>query len=214
MIKTVFTIIFGGTILLSDPFIREQTAVMPDIILQIFQVITRFGDAIFAIPLVLIILGTAYYMLKNQRHRIMLGFMNTVITMLLSAVIINISKILIGRARPKLYEEFGAYYFNPFSSGYDYASFPSGHTMTWALLAFSLAYIFPKYRFLCILSAILVGLSRVILGSHYASDVFFSLIISHIIVFYVYQGTLLSRMTQVRQRYLHGRSKNICDCSD
>lgn len=190
MLRIIGIIAIGFICLFLDPLIREQTMVMPHFILSTFQIITRLGDAIFAIPIALGIFGVTYYKLPKNRIQTLKTLGATVITMLSGAVIINLGKFLIGRARPKLYEEFGAYHFKPFASaGYDYASFPSGHTMTWALLAFSLINLLPKYRHYLTLSAILVALSRIIVGSHYLSDVFFSLILSAIIVFYAHYYT-------------------------
>ncbi len=92
-------------------------------------------------------------------------------TTILSGVLINIIKVIFGRARPRLYIEEDLYGFFWFKLDVLYRSFPSGHATTamgvW--LAFSL--LFPKYRFLLILIGGIISLSRVIIGEHYLSDV-------------------------------------------
>ena len=160
------------------------------------------GDAIFAIPFVIAILLGSYFFHIERRKKIIDGFIRTVMTMLIGTIFINLGKFLVGRARPKLFQEFGAYHFEPFNitKGYDYLSFPSGHTTTWGLLAISMAFIFPKYRFLWYFSAILVGISRIILGSHYTSDVFFSLLLSYIIVYYCHNRINISFISSIRHK--------------
>lgn len=194
--------IFGVCAIWLDPIIRSKTLVISDNINCIFQYITLMGDAIFAVPLVIIILVSNYYYYPQSRIYIIKGFYKTLITMLFGTVIINIGKCIIGRARPKLFQEFGAYHFKPFNfaMNYDYLSFPSGHTMTWGLLAFSMAVIFPKYRFLWYFSAILIGISRIILGSHYTSDVFFSLLLSYFIVYYCHYCVVVPFMDKLKQK--------------
>jgi len=148
-----------------------------------------------------------YYKNKLSRNyglqnHIIKGFLKTIIIMCIGTVVINVGKSIIGRARPKLFSEFGAYHFEPFNFGlgYDYTSFPSGHTTTWGLLALSMAIIFPRYKMLWIFSAIMVGLSRVILGSHYISDVFFSLLLSYAIVYYCHYDTKLNDMIDILKK--------------
>jgi membrane-associated phospholipid phosphatase len=53
----------------------------------------------------------------------------------------------------------------------DYWSFPSGHSVTLAALAFALCVLYPRGRVAWIGAALLVGLSRIMLDEHYLSDV-------------------------------------------
>lgn len=52
-----------------------------------------------------------------------------------------------------------------------YASFPSGHTTTAFAAAVALGALFPRARWLLLALAAVVGATRVLLGSHYPSDV-------------------------------------------
>ena len=76
------------------------------------------------------------------------------------------------RARPSA-PEAGAFFSNfpCFPAEYAYASFPSGHTTTAFAAAVILALWYPRWAGVWLSMAALVGLSRVMLGSHFPSDV-------------------------------------------
>ena len=67
----------------------------------------------------------------------------------------------------------GAFFSNfpCFPASYAYASFPSGHATTAFATALLLAFWYPRQAGLFIGLAVLVGLSRVMLGAHFPSDV-------------------------------------------
>jgi undecaprenyl-diphosphatase len=89
----------------------------------------------------------------------------------LSGVIINLIKPLVGRLRPKLLFEANLYGFDPFRIGYEYNSFPSGHATTVFALTTAAALFFPRWRLPLVSFAAVVGLSRIVVGAHYLSDV-------------------------------------------
>ncbi len=80
-------------------------------------------------------------------------------------------KHLFGRARPQLYDVVGPYHFDVFSIFASYASFPSGHTVTVFAMALAIYYLSPRVGQALFVAAILIALSRIIIGSHYFSDV-------------------------------------------
>lgn len=84
---------------------------------------------------------------------------------------VQLVKQFVGRGRPKLFGEFGAYHFEPFAARSIYASFPSGHTANAFAAAVALGFIFPRARLPLLALAALVGASRVLVGAHYPSDV-------------------------------------------
>lgn len=89
----------------------------------------------------------------------------------LSGVIINLIKPVVGRLRPKMLFEADLYGFEPLRIGYEYNSFPSGHATTVFALAAALALLFPRWRLPLSVFAAAVGFSRIVIGSHYLSDV-------------------------------------------
>lgn len=93
------------------------------------------------------------------------------VTVASSGLIVLLLKWVLGRARPKLYEQVGPVHFDFMALKGAYTSFPSGHSTTIAALATALAILFPSYRWLIIVCAFWVAFSRIMVGAHYPSDV-------------------------------------------
>lgn len=89
----------------------------------------------------------------------------------LSGIATNLFKIIIGRARPRLFEQFGSLHFEPFTAGYDFASYPSGHSTTAGAVTMILMLWFPKLRWLILICGLIIAGTRVTVGAHYPSDV-------------------------------------------
>lgn len=83
----------------------------------------------------------------------------------------NIIKRLIGRARPRHFEEFGPYAFEPFAVDASWASFPSGHSATIGAVAGVFLMLWPRSRHIVIPVAIFLAATRIVVGAHYPSDV-------------------------------------------
>lgn len=92
-------------------------------------------------------------------------------TTILSGVLINIIKVIFGRARPGLYIDENLYGFFWFKLDVLYRSFPSGHATTAMAVWLAFALLFPKYRFALITVGVFIAFSRVIIGEHYLSDI-------------------------------------------
>jgi lipid A 4'-phosphatase len=88
-----------------------------------------------------------------------------------SGLIADLIKPVVGRARPKLFFSDHISGFTGFGPRPDYWSFPSGHSVTAAALAFVLCVLYPRWRPAWIAAALLVGASRVGLDAHHLSDV-------------------------------------------
>lgn len=88
-----------------------------------------------------------------------------------SGIVAQAMKSVVGRARPRLFDEFGAFHF--VWPGYPsvYASFPSGHTITAFACAMAVGFFLPRWRLPLFALAVLIGASRVVVGAHYPSDV-------------------------------------------
>lgn len=91
------------------------------------------------------------------------------------------------RARPST-PEAGAFFsdFPCFPAQYAYASFPSGHATTVFAAAAILALWYPRWAGIFVSLAVLVGLSRVVLGSHFPSDVLAGALLGTIVVLAVH----------------------------
>lgn len=96
-----------------------------------------------------------------------------------SGILVQIIKHLVGRARPRMtlppWEHFGP------SFDSDLHSFPSGHTATSFALAAVLAARFPRQAWIFYGVAGVVGVGRVLGGSHYPSDVLAGVILGLVV---------------------------------
>ena len=88
-----------------------------------------------------------------------------------SGILVQLVKHMVGRARPKLLDTLGTAHFDLFSIKASLASFPSGHATSIVALAVALGLLAPPVGRWLLLVAFAVGASRVIVGAHYASDV-------------------------------------------
>lgn len=152
---------------------------------KVFVIISRSADTMIAIMIILIIIGILYY-----KHKIIEAIFFG-INMFGIAIISQVVKFLVGRARPKgewlvdisEYTNIGSY------------SFPSGHTMLAMAGALMIIYfILDIYKkkiaaifisILIFIYAILVGVSRVYVGVHYLSDIVGGAALSALWVFIV-----------------------------
>ena len=88
-----------------------------------------------------------------------------------SGIITDIIKWIAGRYRPSELFEHGLYGFDFLHIDRALTSFPSGHTATAFALATAIIYFWPKMAFIVGIFATLIGISRVMIGAHYPSDV-------------------------------------------
>ncbi len=77
-------------------------------------------------------------------------------------------KIIIGRARPIFSDPT---LFNMFSNSHEFHSMPSGHTAVGFAALVMIGMLFPKIKWATWTIAIIIGVSRIYLGAHWASDV-------------------------------------------
>lgn len=135
----------------------------------------------------------------------------------LSGIFVNIVKVLFGRARPRLIDEFGAWHFDPLTLGYLNASFPSGHSTTVGALTGILMIWYPRWSLILIELGLFFAATRIAAEAHYPSDVvtgfvtglFFSIVIarwlaSRGVVFRFAPGKILPTAAPVSPR----KSKN------
>jgi lipid A 4'-phosphatase len=87
-----------------------------------------------------------------------------------SGVIVDVLKIVFGRARPKLLFQSDFYGFAWLMWRPDHWSFPSGHSATIVALTTALWFLWPQHHLFYILVAAIVCMSRVVVGAHYLAD--------------------------------------------
>jgi undecaprenyl-diphosphatase len=83
---------------------------------------------------------------------------------------VDLLKVVVGRARPKLLFTDDFFGFHPFSLAADLWSMPSGHATTAGALAVALMLIWPRCWPVYLIGAGLIAASRVVITAHYLSD--------------------------------------------
>ena len=88
-----------------------------------------------------------------------------------SGLFADIIKPVFGRVRPTLFFSDRLYGFTGIGAHSDHWSFPSGHSVTAAALAFALSRLYPRLTPVWAVAALLIAFSRIALDQHYLSDV-------------------------------------------
>lgn len=135
---------------------------------NITDIITDYGLFLFYAVFAFIF---AYAIIKKNREliRLVVAYIQT--QLIFSIVLVRILKIILGRARPGHDPEFTF-----FSLAFRHNSFPSGHSADAFVSGVFLYYLLKnsKYsagRYLPLIYAFLIAVSRVFISSHYPSDV-------------------------------------------
>jgi membrane-associated phospholipid phosphatase len=175
----VATAVLVAALIPFDPILSEHAQGLPRAVVAFSARITDFGTfrwMLYGSGLAVIL---AYGISRVSTRetvagkagaggRLMLYFFLTIGT---TSVLVHVLKLIIGRARPELFAEHGAYSLTPFAYDDLYSSFPSGHSAAVGAFFGAFAMLVPRLRPLFLLGALTIGVSRVILGAHYPSDV-------------------------------------------
>ncbi|SCB61396.1 PAP2 superfamily protein [Rhizobium aethiopicum] len=154
-------------------------SVPPTSVKQLGEFLTGFGDSAWLIctSILLFFQGRAGYKLLNtaraKAQALYVSWIGAYLftTVVCSGLLANLLKRAIGRARPDHFHDYGIFSFTPFSGRAAFESFPSGHSTTVGAFFAAFALLFPRYRVAFIACAIWFGMTRVMVGAHYPSDV-------------------------------------------
>jgi membrane-associated phospholipid phosphatase len=142
------------------------------------RILTDFGRSAYVLWLLAAMLLFATLILPRSRgmSRVVLVSVATRIAFVLFAVLVPVLageaiKYAVGRGRPFVGGVVNAFNFAPFAGTEAYASFPSGHAITCAALAFAVSVLWPRLRGVMIVYAALIITSRLVLLAHHPSDV-------------------------------------------
>ena len=160
-----------------DTFIYNLcTFKMNNILTSIFKVFTFFGSTAFIVALS-VLLFVVFLICKKKNHAYL-----TASVIIISTILNNVIKIIIMRSRPEVLKLV-------IETSY---SFPSGHTMASVTIYGILLYLVNKtdlknglkntLRVILILLPIFIGISRIYLGAHFATDVIGAYLVSTILL--------------------------------
>ena len=142
------------------------------------RILTDFGKdeyVLSALGVLLIAVAIIAAAARGIQRSLLLG-LGTRLQFLFLAVAVpvligELIKWSVGRGRPFVGGEANAFHFSHFNGSGAYSSFPSGHAITAAALAFGVAALWPKARPAMIVYALVILASRLVLLAHHPSDV-------------------------------------------
>jgi len=139
-----------------------------------------WGELLFSLPVAVgfYVIMLAILASFPNRRRLIAGFLAAV---LLSALLTQGLKIVIGRARPEL--GLGPRTFQPFDWAGPFHSFPSGDASAAMTLALLLGLYFPRARWVFYFYAGWIGIGRVLHSRHFPSDVLIGWVIGALAVY-------------------------------
>jgi membrane-associated phospholipid phosphatase len=175
----VSLLILAATMILLDAWAITQARELPSWIRESFDQITDFGKSgwfLFPIGLVLLVLAAVtspalprFTQLVLATLVVRFGFLFIAIG--LPGLFDTIIKRLIGRARPFVTGVADPFVYAPFGWSPAYASLPSGHATTSFAAAMAIGALWPRARPVVWFYALVIGVSRVVVGAHHPSDV-------------------------------------------
>jgi membrane-associated phospholipid phosphatase len=142
------------------------------------RILTDFGKdeyVLSVLAVLLIAIAILSPATRGIQRSLLLGF-GTRLQFLFIAVLVpvmvgEVIKWFVGRGRPFVGGEANVFHFSHFSGTQAYSSFPSGHSITAAALAFAVSAVWPKARPAMIVYALIIVVTRLVLLAHHPSDV-------------------------------------------
>jgi membrane-associated phospholipid phosphatase len=153
---------------LDIPLTKYCKTLSPEI-KEIAEFITNFGITTWYLVASILFYLFFLFVYKNNLYaaRSLFVFLSLSIT----GILITLLKWIAGRHRPIDLFNSGYFGFDYFGQAYELISFPSGHAQTVFTLATALTMLYPRCGIPIFIMASAVGISRIILTSHYLSDV-------------------------------------------
>lgn len=189
-----------------DVFVSDELQSVPNKWRAPFALVTGFGlvEWILVPPLLAILLCLICYAFVPaglwRRAVLELGQLSSfiIVGVGLPGLLANLLKRVIGRARPMEFAEAGVFRFHTFFNDWNYQSFPSGHSTTAIATAFVIGFLSPRFFTLLLLIALTTGISRVVIGMHYPTDVVAGFVVGTLGAygvrnFYAYRHWLFAR---------------------
>jgi len=153
-----------------------------------FHTVTKFGDSLYYLLFIAL-----FFLILRVRKNISPIFKNlydlnvfVFYNIILSGVVTQILKHLVGRPRPKmLLFDHDSLDLNLFTFNSSFHSFPSGHASTIFSIVFVFYFLFPGIKKYIISVGIFIALTRLIIGAHYLSDVIAGSAVSYFVFIFL-----------------------------
>jgi membrane-associated phospholipid phosphatase len=138
-------------------------------VLDIAEIVTIWGESRWYYMILIPAFIYFWFLAKNKLWSKRILFI--LISLSVSGLINMLVKWIAGRHRPINFFTNGFFGFDHFHTVYELTSFPSGHAVTAFSLAVAVSILFPRTSITAFIIAISIGMTRIILTSHYLSDV-------------------------------------------
>ena len=143
------------------------------------RILTDFGKdevVLGTLAALLIVIAIAAPAMRGIQRSLLLGLGTRLqfvfFAVLFSVLVGEVIKWSVGRGRPFVGgAEVNVFNFSHFAGTQAYSSFPSGHSITAAALAFAVAAVWPRARGVMIVYAVIIVATRLVLLAHHPSDV-------------------------------------------
>ncbi len=180
LLAAAAAVVLLAVLSLLDAELSRWGTALPGPVVVAFRWISRLGDSDYALigaaamcaaGGVASLLVTRPHVKDAMRQFALIGafwFCCVGLPSLITAVV----KRLIGRARPALLDSVGTLDFRVMNwLDWTYQSFPSGHATTGFAICFAVSFVAPRAFPPMLVVAILISLSRIVLGAHYPTDI-------------------------------------------
>ncbi len=156
-------------------------------LLGFFTKITELGNSVWYLGIALIFWFLLFSNKKmdlikiTNTDKIINFFISSIIYIVSAGLITQIIKHIVGRPRPNYFdfEDGGGFSFFTLSSNFH--SFPSGHASTIFMVCLILCATLPKLKYYFFTLACIIGISRVVVGAHFFTDVVCGALVSLIV---------------------------------
>lgn len=172
LVMVLFALVF------IDAWASQTLQAWPDVWRAPFAFITDFGlsDWILIPSVLVFALAAIALRLPLGRYRRAIYELGLVAAFIfigvgLPGLVSNLLKRVIGRARPEHFLDTGTFQFQHIVNAWDFQSFPSGHSTTAMATALVIGFMVPRLFRPILVIAVMTGLSRVVIGMHYPTDV-------------------------------------------
>ena len=187
----ILALLFGFLFL--DPYVFKVTQALPPELRKFFKAITDIGKSNWmliptgaAVALALVLRERCGGLKDSAAYGLIASTIGYVFVSIGGAgLIANLTKDILGRARPTLFDSAGPIDFHLFAFNSDYASFPSGHATNIFAFATVIGILLPRARVPLYALAVLIAASRVLIGQHYMMDVLVGAMLGIVFPYYV-----------------------------